>query len=74
MMVRVQDFTADGLGIGLSGSEGRAVMVDERLRELLDFLSDTLEPARQAEIQGLYVRALSGEPAPRSSRWVAISG
>ena len=40
-------------------------MMDERLRELLDFLSDTLEPARQADVQGLYVRALNGEPVPR---------
>ena len=40
-------------------------MMDERLKELLDFLSDTLEPARQAEIQDLYVRALNGEPVPR---------
>ena len=40
-------------------------MMDERLRELLDFLSDTLEPARQAEIQDLYVRTLNREPVPR---------
>ena len=43
----------------------RAGMIDERLKELLDFLSDTLEPAREAEIQDLYVRALNGEPVPR---------
>ena len=40
-------------------------MIDERLKELLDFLSDTLEPARQAEILDLYVRTLNGEPVPR---------
>jgi hypothetical protein len=40
-------------------------MMNERLKELLDFLSDTLEPARQAEIQDLYVRTLNGEPVPR---------
>ena len=40
-------------------------MIDGRLKELLDFLSDTLEPARQAEIQDLYIRALNGEPVPR---------
>ena len=40
-------------------------MMDERLEELLDFLSDTLEPARQAQIQDLHVRTLNGEPVPR---------
>ena len=46
-------------------------MIDERLGGLLDFLADTLEPARQAEIHGLYVRALSGEPV--SPDWVRFS-
>ena len=40
-------------------------MIDERLKELLDFLSDTLEPAWQAEIEDLYIRALNGETVPR---------
>jgi hypothetical protein len=40
-------------------------MIDERLRKLLDYLSDALEPARQGEIQDLYVRALNGEPVQR---------
>jgi len=40
-------------------------MMNERLKELLDFLSETLEPARQAEIQNLYVRTLNGEAVPR---------
>ena len=40
-------------------------MIDERLRELLDYLADTLDPARQGEIQDLYVRALNGEPVSR---------
>jgi hypothetical protein len=41
--------------------------MDERLKELLDFLSDTLEPARQAEIQDLSVRTLNGDPVPAAA-------
>lgn len=40
-------------------------MIDDRLKELLSFLSDTLDPARQTEIQELYIRALNGDPVTR---------
>lgn len=40
-------------------------MIDDRLKELLEYLSDTLDPGRQAAIQDLYVRTLNGEPVPR---------
>ncbi len=40
-------------------------VIDARLRELLDFLTQTLEPARQGEIQDLYVHALNWEPVQR---------